>query len=84
MRLRGATGELRWSYLTAVVFGPWSIEGSTLTGTIVSVDTFRSAQAPLTAVVTIGKQRLAYPVEDVTLTGSTISAHLGPMKVSGS
>lgn len=84
MRLRGATGELCWSYLTAVVFGPWSIEESTLTGAIVSVDSFRASQAPLMIVVTLGKQKIRYPVESVTLTASTITANLGAMIVSGS
>lgn len=81
MTLRGATGEIRWVYLPAVVFGPWRIETdgeSTLTGTVVSVDGYRVTQGPLVAVVQIGRSRLTYPVVDLQLSGSTVTATLGP------
>lgn len=81
MTLRGATGEIRWAYLPAVIFGPWRLESgeeTTLTGTLVSVDEYRMTQAPLLAVVTVGRQRLTWPVLDLQIHGSTVSARLGP------
>lgn len=81
MTLRGATGEMRWAYLPAVVFGPWRIETgteSTLTGTLVSVDGYRVTQAPLVAVLHVGRTRLTYPVADLQISGSTVTAVLGP------
>jgi len=81
MTLRGATGELRWVYMTAAVFGPWVVEtsggSSTLTGRVVSVDEYRMAQPGLTAVVIIGRQRVTWPVVNVELTDQTVTAHLG-------
>lgn len=68
-------------YLPAVVFGPWRIEAdgeTTLTGTLVSVDGYRVTQVPLVAVVQIGRTRLTYPVVDLQLSGSTVTATLGP------
>lgn len=80
MTLRGATGEVRWSYLTAVTFGPWRIETdeSTLTGTLVSVDGYRATQAPLVAAVMIGRKRLTWPIEDLQISGERVTARLGP------
>lgn len=82
MTIRGATGEIKWAYMAAAVFGPWRIETdeneSTLTGTLVSVDDYRVAQAPLVAVVTVGRQRLTWPVHSLQISGATVTAHLGP------
>ena len=84
MRLRGATGEVRWSYMTACVFGPWLLEGSTLTGSTVSVDLFRITQTPLHAVLMLGKQQLTYEIESIEVNASTITAYLGARKGAGS
>lgn len=82
MILRGATGEVRWVYMTAATFGPWEIEQrgvtSALTGKLVSVDDYRATQAPLSVVVTVGRQRLTFPVVDLQITGSVVTATLGP------
>lgn len=82
MTIRGATGEVRWAYLPAVVFGPWRLEtspaGGALTGTIASVDEYRVAQGPLVAVVTVGRQRLTWPIDSLQIAGATLTAQLGP------
>jgi hypothetical protein len=82
MTYRGATGEIRWAYLAAAVFGPWRLEFENehgeLTGTIVSVDGYRVTQAPLHAVLTVGRQRLTYPIISLQVNGSTLSAQVGP------
>lgn len=82
MTLRGATGEIRWAYMTAAAFGPWRLEEddsgvSVLTGTLVSMDEYRAAQAPLKAVVMVGRQRLTWPIVDLQFTGQTVTARLG-------
>jgi len=83
MILKGVTGEIRWSYLPAAVFGPWRVETqedtalSTLTGTLVSVDGYRVTQSPLVAVVSVGRRRLTWPITDMQISGDTITAVLG-------
>lgn len=80
MTIRGATGEVRWAYLPAVIFGPWRVETdeSTLVGTVVSVDDYRVTQAPLVAVVTVGRKRLTWPVKDLQISGTVVTVSLGP------
>lgn len=84
MQVRGATGEIRWAYLPAVVFGPWRLEtepgGASLQGQVVSRDAFREAQEPLTAVLHIGRQTLVYPVTSLHVDGGQLSAQLGPQQ----
>lgn len=84
MQIRGATGEVRWAYLAAAVFGPWRLEtepgGARLEGQLVSQDGYRLAQEPLTAVVHIGRQKLVYPVISLHVDGGQLSAQLGPQQ----
>jgi len=82
MTLSGVTGDVRWGYMVALVFGPWRFEGGqeggTLTGRLVSSDAFRVTQAPLVAVLQVGRTAARYPVLDVAITGSEVTATLGP------
>lgn len=72
-------GEVRWSYLTAVVFGEYCVEGSTLTGKVVSVDDYRVTQCPLVAVVNVGlRQRVKWSIKSLQVSGDTVTAVLGP------
>jgi len=72
-------GEVRWSYLPAVVFGKYSVEGSTLTGALVSVDDYRVTQCPLVAVVNIGlRKQIRWPIKSLQISGDTVTAVLGP------
>jgi len=81
MTLRGATGDIKWSYLTAVAFGPWLLESTgdsaTLKGTVAHVDDYRATQTPLVASLVIGRQRLVYPVLDLQISGGVVTATLG-------
>ena len=87
MHVRGATGELRWAYLPACVFGPWRLDtfdgGARLEAAIVSVDDYRREQEPLTALLHVGRQTLIYPVEGMTVHGSQLSVTLGPQQQKG-
>lgn len=82
MQLKGVTGEIRWSYLPAVIFGPWTLQttptGGSLEAEVISVDAFRATQSPLIAAVRIGRQTLTYPVEQWQQTGQRVFANLGP------
>jgi len=84
MELRGATGELKWSYMTAATFGPWRLEqgadGSTLTGKLVSVDAYKAAQAPLKAVLQVGRQRVTCPILTLQIDGGVVHATLRQME----
>lgn len=82
MEVRGVTGDLRWGYLPAAVFGPWRLsttpDGGTLDGAVASVDAFRLTQQPLVAVLPIGRSVYRYPVLSVDVSGPTLTASLGP------
>lgn len=82
MRSSGPTGEIRWSYLPAVVFGPWKAEigpaGGTLTAQIVRVDAYRSAQTPLTLVLPTGRTSARWPVVTLQISGPSLLATIGP------
>lgn len=84
MTIQGATGEVRWAYLPAAVFGPWRLDtvpgGAVLEGRLVSQDDYRLAQEPLTAVVNVGRQALVYPITSLHVNGGQLSAQLGPQQ----
>lgn len=84
MTIRGATGELRWRYLPAAVFGPWQLvtdsAGGTLTADLVSVDRFRASQAPLTVVVPLGRRSQSWRVLTLQMTGTSLTATVSPLE----
>ena len=74
----GQSGTIKWSYLPAVVFGPWRYEGvgktGTLTAQIVSCDDYRLHQRPLTAVVPACRTEVRWRVTDLQISGGTLTA----------
>jgi hypothetical protein len=78
--IKGHKGEIRWVYLPAIVFGPWSYHGEkgvgTLTAQIVSCDEFRMKQLPLVAVVPAGRAEWRWAVSDLQISGTTLTASL--------
>ncbi len=79
--MTGPSAVVKWGYRDAAVLGPWSVTGhaaggGSLTATIVSSDTFRVTQAPLTFVHPNGKW--TYPILDLQITDRTLTALLGP------
>ena len=80
LKITGYEGQIRWSYLPAITFGPWSVTGhgssGTLTAQIVSVDEFRAAQKPLVAVVPQGRAEWRWHVSHLQISGSTLTAQL--------
>ena len=77
---RGHQGQIRWVYLPAVTFGPWSYYGEkgrgTLTAQIVSCDEYRVQQRPLVAVVPAGRAEWRWAVSDLQISGTTLTAQL--------
>lgn len=81
LKVQGREGQIRWVYLPAIVFGPWSFRGDgnsggTLTAQIVSVDQFRVQQKPLVAVVPAGRAEWRWNVSDLQISGTTLTASL--------
>lgn len=80
LSITGHEGELRWVYLPAVIFGPWSFTGDmvggTLTARVVSCDEFRMQQRPLAAVVPMGRAEWRWSVIDVQISGDTLTANV--------
>jgi len=78
--ITGHHGEIRWVYLKAIVFGPWSYSGEkgsgTLTAQVVSCDEFRVQQRPLVAVVPAGRSEWRWAVTDLQISGTTLTASL--------
>jgi len=78
----GATGEVRWSYLTAVIFGPWRAEldrsGGTVTARVVSVDVFRASQSPLTLLLPFGRTSGQWPIVNLQIQAESLTATVGP------
>jgi hypothetical protein len=74
----GHEGQIKWSYLPAITFGPWRYEGQgstgTLTAEIVSCDEFRVSQKPLVAVVPMGRAEWRWSVRDLQVHGSSLTA----------
>lgn len=82
VRSSGATGEVRWSYLTAVSFGPWSAEltraGGVVTAQIARVDPYRVSQRPLSLVLPYGARTASWPVDTLQIAGDTLTVCVGP------
>ena len=78
VKIEGHRGEVRWSYLPALTFGPWSYVGvngqGTLTAQIVSRDEFRMQQQPLVVVVPAGRAEWRWSISDLQISGTTLTA----------
>ena len=79
--IAGVTGSLKWVYHTAATLASWKVvrsEGSwMLTATVVSADAFRVSQRPLAFVAPVSTGAWRWPVEELQITGATLSARLG-------
>ncbi len=78
LSITGHQGQIRWEYLPAVTFGPWSMTGHGTVGTlkaqIVSVNEFRVKQTPLVAVVPAGRAEWRWSVRNLQISGSSLTA----------
>lgn len=82
----GRQAELRWSYHVAASLGPWTLTmdrsgGGALTAQVVSADTFRVEQRPLTfRTVRQNAAPWEWPVTSLHIAGATLTAALGPQE----
>lgn len=78
----GPSAELRWGYHTAAQVKDWSIEqapgGLTVTGQIISSDTFRISQRPMVFTVPRLPQAWRWPILSLQIAGGALHATLGP------
>ena len=88
LELKGAEGEIRWVYTTAAVVGPFRLEadraGGTLTADIVSVDDYKITREPLTFVVRKAGKPWIWPVSNIRIVGTSLTATLGAVPASAS
>jgi hypothetical protein len=90
-KISGARGSLRWGYHVAGEIGPWGITRDkatkryALSAAIVRHDPMRCRQRPLAFVVLLKAGRSwEWPIEALTIRGSTLVADLGPPVKEGS
>lgn len=77
----GPAGELKWGYYPAATLASWTISGGeslTLTAKIVSQDTFRVSQQPLT-FQPIGRS-WRWAVQSLQIVGDSVTAALAPQE----
>jgi len=79
---RGINGAIKWSYHDAAVFAAWTVTRAgaewTLAGTLKSSDDFRVSQRPLKFVAPHADGVWTWPVEELQITGASLTAKLGP------
>ena len=77
LNLSGHEGLLRWGYRTAAQLGSWRYTGAgdsgTVTAQIVSSDEFCLEQAPLIAVMPMGRAVWRWAVTSLSINGSTLT-----------
>lgn len=81
--VRGVEGALRWGYHAAGALGAWTVtkgdDGAwSLSATVVSLDTFKAAQRPLSFVATHATGAWRWPIETLEIQGAALTARLGP------
>lgn len=76
--LRGTSAEVRWAYHQAAVLGPWTLEAGALSAEIVSADSTRLSQQPLTFLVRRSNGAIwKWPIVTLTVEGAMLLATLG-------
>ena len=83
LTLTGKSAVVQWGYAAAATIGPWAItvlpDGGTLTATVVSADTFKVSQQPLTFVVTRQPGHCwRWPITMLQIADGSLTATLGP------
>jgi hypothetical protein len=82
MKITGQIAAVRWGYRPVASLARWTFtgdnNGGTFTAQVTSHDAFGLDQAPLVVVVPTEKTQWRWPVRDITVTGSSLSAAVGP------
>jgi len=86
VRVTGVNGALRYGYHSAGVLRNWIVERAddrwTLKATVVSVDTFKVSQRPLTFVAAVKHGSWRWPITELQIEGASLDAALGPKERS--
>lgn len=83
LRIAGADGSIRWAYHLAASIRPWTVtkdEGEDvyrLAGTIVQSHPVKVAQRPLTFVAPVKGGTWRWPILELQITGTSLTATLG-------
>jgi hypothetical protein len=83
VRFSGEGGEIKWAYHTAASLSSWSIRTDSnghviLTAKVVSADTFKASQAPLTFhVPRPSGQAWSWPISSLQISDTHATATLG-------
>jgi len=85
LSLKGPVAELRWSYRRAASLGAWSLDATgdrgRLTAQVLKADAYQVSQRPIVFVVPRpGGHVWRWPVTELSITGTTLSASLGPQE----
>jgi hypothetical protein len=78
LTVSGVSGQVRWGYLTAAVFGAWHFDGEGARGTITTSQLLDAhemylTQIPLVVAVAMGRATWRWKVESLTRSGNTLS-----------
>jgi hypothetical protein len=77
--ITGAAAKLQWGSADAAALGPWSVNGEPgawkFSAEIISSNSFRIAQKPLTVLVPNGWR---WDVLEMTVNGRTLAATISP------
>jgi hypothetical protein len=76
MTIGGQVAEVRWVYYTAATLGRWSLEAGVFSGTIVSADSYRLQQRPLTVLIPKQGRPWEWPIADVAIVGNQLTGHV--------
>lgn len=77
--LRGTAADLRYGYRRAASLGPWTIDSGHLSAQVLAQDAFSVSQRPLSFVVhRPNGVTWTWSLDDVTVTGSTLTATVVP------
>jgi len=84
--IRGVTGTLYWGYFLAGTVGSWTVvrggptDPGTLTATVITVDTFRASQHPITFVVQHKHGVWRWALDTLQIADGMLTARLSPPK----
>ena len=76
MTVGGLVAEVRWVYYTAATLGRWTLEGDVFSGRVVSADSYRLQQRPLTVRIPKQGRPWEWPIADVAIVGDHLTGHV--------
>jgi hypothetical protein len=80
--VKGVVGQIKWAYYNAAAINGYAVsrgaDGAwTLSGTVVTSDSFKMAQRPLIFVAPHAKGEWRWPIEQLSIVNGRVTATLG-------